>query len=349
VIWRLRRTAAPPVELDGPVVLRGRLWVGDGVEHDDGRVVVGADGVVAACGPSAQVEVPPDAREVMAGWVGPGIADAHVHLAFGEPSQMLAGGVVAVRDLGAPHRDAIRWRRLPAPRVEIAGPLLTAPGGYPSRSWGSNGFAGFVDEPEQAERFVTALVPNVDVVKLALEPRGGPVPTPEVSAAVVTAAHVAGAKVTAHALTVEMVVRALDAGVDELAHTPVEPLPRGVVTRIAAAGVRVVSTMQTLLRDSGSGGVLVNARAFVEAGVELRYGTDLGNAGTRPGADPGELRLLAETGLGADGALRAATMPIAVGSPAGVVALSTDPRVDPRTWRRPVAVVCATALLTAGT
>ena len=349
MIWRRRGTAAPPVQLDRPVVLRGRVWVGDGVEHDDGCVVVGLDGLVAACGPSAQVDVAPDAHEVRAAWVGPGIVDAHVHLAFGEPSQMLAGGVVAVRDLGAPHRDAIRWRRLQAPRVEIAGPILTAPGGYPSRSWGSNGFAGFVDEPEQAERFVTALVPNVDVVKLALEPRGGPVPTPEVSAAVVTAAHAAGAKVTAHALSVEMVERALDAGVDELAHTPVEPLPQELVARMATGGVRVVSTMQTLLRDSGSGGVLVNARAFVEAGVELRYGTDLGNAGTRPGADPGELRLLAETGLGADGALRAATMPISVGSPAGVVALSTDPRVDPRAWRRPVAVVCATALLTAGT
>ena len=106
-----------------------------------------------------------------------------------------------------------------------------------------------------------------------------------------------------------------------------------------------MSTLQTLLRESSSGGVLVNAKALVAAGVDVRYGTDLGNAGTKPGVDAGELRLLADSGLGAEGALRAATRPIKIGAPAAIAALSGDPRSDPRVWRNPVAVVCGPALL----
>jgi len=324
------------------------LWVGDGTAYDDGRLLIGVDGHIAACGPAGDVDVAADADVIDAPWIGPGVRDEHVHLAFGEPLEMLAGGVVAVRDLGAPPPDAVRWRRLVAPRVEVAGPLLTAPGGYPSQGWGRAGFAAFVDDPGQASRLVEGLVGQVDVIKLALEPRGGPVPTPEVAQAVVDTAHAAGTPVTAHALTVAMVERALDAGVDELAHLPVEVLPGELVVSMATAGTRVISTMQTLLRDASAGGVLINAKALIAAGVDVRYGTDLGNAGTKPGVDPGELRLLADAGLGAEGALRAATRPLQVGDLAGVVALSADPLTDPKAWRRPVAVICGETALHAG-
>ena len=328
-------------------MLRGRLWLGPGVEHDDGALVVDRAGTVVAAGPASAVTAPAGARELAAAWIGPGLVDAHVHLAFGDPVHIGAAGVVAVRDLGAPPADAMRWRRLEFPRVQVAGPLLTAPGGYPSRSWGSGGFASFVDDLDQTERLVKRLAPQVDVVKLALEPAAGPVPSVAVSAAVVAAAHDAGREVTAHALTVAMVERALDAQVDELAHTPTEPLPPELVDRIATAGVRVVSTLQAFV-SGGAGRVVVdNAVVLVTAGVAVRYGTDLGNAGTRPGADPRELRLLAvDVGLGADGTLAVATEPVRVGQPAGVVALTGDPRHDPSAWRSPTAVVVgATALL----
>ena len=350
---RLRLPWRRPAELqqralDTPVVLRGRVWVGDGAELTEGVVVVDKDGMVRACGEAGAVDVPPDATTIDAAWVGPGLVDAHVHLAFGDPAEMLAGGVVAVRDLGAPPADAVRWRRLAAPKVEVAGPLLTAPGGYPSRTWGSGGFAAFVDEPDQAERLVTGLAPQVDVVKLALEPAGGRVPSLEVAAGVVAAAHAAGRDVTAHALTVAMVERALDAGVDELAHLPVEPLPDELLQRLVSEHVNVVTTMETLMRDA-SRAVVDNAAAIASAGGTLLYGTDLGNAGTKPGADPAELKLLAdEVGLGADGALRAATEPIVVGEPAALVALADDPRNDWRAYRHPVAVLVGLTLLTDG-
>jgi imidazolonepropionase-like amidohydrolase len=331
------------------VALFGRLWRGDAVDYDEGRVVVGADGLVIASGAAADVPVPFGVLEIDGGWVGPGLTDAHVHLAFGAAADCLAHGVVAVRDLGAPPIDALAWRAGAAPRVEIAGPLVTAPGGYPSRSWGSNGFAAFVDDPDQARRLVAGLAAQVDVVKLALEPRGGPVPDPATCAAVVEAAHAAGRRVTCHALTVAMVERALDAGVDELAHTPTEPLSAELVARVAAAGVRVVSTLHTFAVGGDGAAAVANAAALVAAGVDIRYGTDLGNAGIKPGADLRELALLAiDVGLGAEGTLRSATTPVTDGHPAGLVVLDDDPRDRPSAWRHPRAVVVGTTLLLRG-
>lgn len=340
---RWRRPHAPVEEtLGAGAAFTGRLWCGDGTELDRGRVVVDAAGVVTAVGPVGEVPAPFGVLEVESAWIGPGLVDAHVHLAFGSPADIVRRGVVAVRDLGAPPRDAMAWRELAAPRVHVAGPLITSPGGYPSRSWGSNGFAAFIDDAGQAGRLVQGLATQVDVIKLALEPRGGPVPSPELCQVVVETAHVAGREVTCHALTVAMVERALDAGVDELAHVPLERLPTAVVDRIAAARVRVISTLQT---HRGSGDVLDNARALVAAGVALRYGTDLGNGDTRPGADPRELDLLAASGLGADGALLAAVEPLRVGSPAALVALSDDPRERSQTWLKPRAVMVGSTLL----
>jgi len=320
----------------------GRLWIGDGTEHEHGRVVVDEVGTVVAAGPAAEVTVPFGVVEVDAAWIGPGLVDAHVHLAFGAPEDIVRRGVVAVRDLGAPPRDALRWRALDAPTVQVAGPLLTAPGGYPSRSWGSNGFAAFLDNGGQAERLVQGLAAHVDVIKLALEPRGGSVPDRDICTAVVAAAHEADRRVTCHALSVDMVERALDAGVDELAHMPLETLSTSLVDRIVNAGVAVVSTMQT---HRGSGDVEGNARNLIAAGVPIRYGTDLGNAGIKPGADPRELHLLARFGLGAEATLQAATEPLAVGARAALVALNGDPRELPEAWSEPRAVCVGTTLL----
>jgi imidazolonepropionase-like amidohydrolase len=284
------------------------------------------------------------------------VVDAHVHLAFGDPAEMLAGGVVGMRDLGAPPCGFRAWRTPSGawPAVAVAGPLFTAPGGYPSQSWGAGGFAVGVPSAADAARMVREVLDQgVDLVKIALEPGdGAPVPDPATVRAVVAAAHAGGVPVTAHALTVDMVGRALDAGVDELCHTPVERLGEPLVERIAAAGVPVVSTLQTFFSGGMGADAARNAAALHRAGVPLVYGTDLGNAGTRPGVDPRELDRLADAGLGRLGALRAATEgaaracgvrgptgKIATGEPAALVLLAADPLIEPWVWRAPVAVV----------
>jgi imidazolonepropionase-like amidohydrolase len=352
------------------VALRGTVWPGGAIEPYDGVVLIRPDGIIDRIGPPASVPIPVGVRVIGAAhtWVGPGIIDAHVHLAFGPAEEALRGGVVGVRDLGSPRRDALRrrtgHRRPPpgSPYVGVAGPILTATGGYPSRSWGADGFASFLTTPAQARLAVRGLAGDgVDLVKVAVErgPDGAwPVPSTAVLRAVVDAAHGAGLKVVAHALTAEAVGRVLDAGVDELAHTPVEPLSEALVDRVAAAGIPVVSTLQTFFSGGEGRGAGGNAAALHRAGVRLVYGTDLGNAGTRTGVDPRELDRLADAGLGRLGALRAATEGSAAvagirlrtgrlerGEPAAAVLLHSDPLVEPGVWRRPRTVVCDGRLL----
>jgi imidazolonepropionase-like amidohydrolase len=362
---RTRDARLPEGSLGRGVALRGTVWPGGAAVPYDGVVLIGPDGRVDRIGPPAQVPIPVGVRVIGAAhtWVGPGIVDAHVHLAFGTAEEALRGGVVGVRDLGAPRAAALRartgHRRPPAgsPYVGVAGPILTATGGYPSTSWGAAGFASFLTTPAQARLAVRGLAGDgVDVVKVAVErgpDRAWPVPPTAVLRAVVDAAHGAGLKVVAHALSAEAVARVLDAGVDELAHTPVEPLPEALVDRVAAAGIPVVSTLQTFFSGGEGRAAAANAAALHRAGVPLVYGTDLGNAGTRTGVDPRELDRLADAGLGRLGALRAATEAssrvaglrlrtglLEPGRPAAAVLLNSDPLVEPGVWRRPRAVVC---------
>jgi imidazolonepropionase-like amidohydrolase len=157
--------------------------------------------------------------------------------------------------------------------------------------------------------------------------------------------------VVAHALSVAMVTRALDAGVDELAHTPTERMSEELIQRIVDSGVSVVSTLQTFFSGGVGPAAAANASDLIAAGVVMRYGTDLGNSGTAPGADPRELDRLAAAGLGRLGALRAATLlsarapgirsrtgMIVLGEAAGLVLLPGDPIAEPGVWRTPAAV-----------
>ena len=362
-------TALPRRSADGSlgrgVALRGTVWPGGDADPYDGVVLVSPDGLIDRIGPPAQVPIPVGVRVIGAAhtWVGPGVIDAHVHLAFGGAEEALRGGVVGVRDLGSPRAFGLRQRtghRLPParlPYVGVSGPILTATGGYPSRSWGAGGFASFLTTPAQARLAVRGLAGDgVDVIKVAVDrgPDGAwPVPRTEVLRAVVDAAHGAGLQVVAHALTAEAVVRVLEAGVDELAHIPSQRLPDAVVERVAAAGIPVVSTLQTFFSAGEGRAPAANAAALHRAGVPLVYGTDLGNTGTRTGVDPRELDRLADAGLGRLGALRAATVGAArvagirrrtglleSGRPAAAVLLNGDPLVEPGVWRRPRAVVC---------
>ena len=345
------------------VLLLGTVWTGGAATPFTGAVVVDPKGRVAYVGPSPPEPLASD-LSVLGGsncWIGPGIVDAHVHLAFGSLADCLPAGLVGVRDLGAPSAAAGQWRtgrrspRTGCPFVAAAGPILTAPQGYPSRSWGADGFAAFADSGYRARALVRRLAnEGADVVKIALEPgdAGWPVPSSQIVHAVVDEAHTVGLAVVAHALRVDMVRRAIESGVDELAHTPTELLPADLIEQIAGANIAVVSTLQTFFSDGRGEDAAANAAALHSAGAVLRYGTDFGNAGTRPGVDPRELDRLADAGLGRLGALRAATEASAqapgmrwrtghlrVGEPAALVLLSGDPLAEPEVWLAPLAVL----------
>lgn len=347
----------------------GSLWAGGSAEiYRDSVVLVDPAGRIDRMGPARLVDIP-DGVPIYGGpgyWIGPGIVDAHVHLALTDPPDV-ATGLVAVRDLGAPPAVARAVRtghQRPtgrAPFVAAAGQIVTAPRGYPSQSWGSAGYAAFAGNRAQARTVVQGLAAaGSDVIKLALEPgtAGWPVLNPGTVRTVVDAAHSAGLAVVAHALRADMVRRAVEARVDEFAHTPTERLPQDLIATIADRGIGVVSTLQTFFSSGTGSAAAANAADLVQAGATLRYGTDLGNTGTRPGVDPRELDRLADTGLGRLGALRAATIESAAapgmrtrtgrlspGEPAALVLLPGDPLSEPGLWRTASAVVADARIL----
>lgn len=348
-------------------VLRGTVWPGGAAEPAPGVVVIDGEGKVAriAFGADAAAEPGPPDLPVLGdptSWVGPGVIDSHVHLALSDPAACLAGGVVAVRDLGAPAQLATAWRSGPQGglAVRAAGPMLTAAGGYPTDSWGAGlGLAAYADDPSRARDVVRQLARRgVDAIKVMIDPgdRAAPTLGRRAILEIVRAAHEHGLPVIAHALTVRMVRRAVDSGVDELAHTPTERLPDDLIEQLVAAGIGVASTLQAFFSQGAGADAGANAAAIVRAGGVLRYGTDLGNTGTAPGVDPRELDRLAQAGLGRLGALRCATQDAAaavgmggpasgvtgvlrVGEPARAVVLDGDPLREPAVWRAPLGVV----------
>jgi imidazolonepropionase-like amidohydrolase len=310
-------------------------------------VHVRADRIVSLGGtPPPGAKVIDAAKLVLA----PAVLDAHVHLAFaGEPiavaRQELRCGIAAVLDLGAPE-GLLRQLGMLQLKVVASGPLLTAPRGYPTQSWGAGGYGLELSSGVDARAAVARLAgAGVRFIKLAFDPRFALL-APEVARAAADEAHRRGLLVAAHALDAGSVRRALEAGADVLGHTPIEPLPPELLDR--AARLTVISTLQAF----GAGEpALENLRQLHARGARIVYGTDLGNEGTAPGIDARELALLARAGLSPAEVIRAATESaaallglgqlgrLAPGAAASLLALPEDPLVDPAALARPAWVL----------
>jgi imidazolonepropionase-like amidohydrolase len=317
------------------------------------RDVLVRDGRIERVEPAGAVAPPPGIRRIEGAGrtLLPGFVDAHVHLDFYPPATVLRGGVTTVRDLGWPparlkalRRDAERSPTA-SPRLLAAGPIITSPGGYPSpAAWAPPGTAREVDGTEQAVAAVAELADGgASVIKVALDPtRGAPALPAPTLAAVVGAARERGLGVTAHVNGAAEVLKALDAGVTELAHWPFgEELPGELVRRVAAA-MAVVPTLHIDPSPARRRGI----RRFVAAGGRVLYGTDLGNQGPPPAVDVTELELLVEAGLSPVGAVAAATSlaaehlglrgigKVAPGWVADLLLVDGDPLEDPRALTR---------------
>jgi imidazolonepropionase-like amidohydrolase len=270
VLWISGGKLAGPAPREGALRIEGATIAGIGETPPAGAEIVDARGLTLA----------------------PALLDAHVHLAVaGDPARIsreqLRRGVAAVLDLGAPER-LLPLDHSPL-RIRFAGPMLTAPGGYPTRSWGRNGEGLEVATAAEARAAVRRLAgKGARFAKLAVDPRF-PVLAPEVAQAAVAEAHGLGMLVAAHALEADSVRRALDAGADVLAHTPRDLLPPDLLARMK--GKWVISTLRAFGVDPA------RLRALREAGARVAYGTDLGNEGTAPGIDAAELALIGSAGV----------------------------------------------------
>lgn len=228
--------------------------------------------------------------------------DHHVHLDLVDPATVAAGGLARVLDLGSAGPVA-------AGDVEVvrAGRILTAVGGYPStRPWAVGGVAREVRDDDVDAAVAEQVASGAAVIKIALNLDAGPVWPDDVLAAVVGSAHAAGRRVIAHVEGAGQSSRALDAGVDALAHAPfTERLDDAEIADHAAA-VTWISTLR-IHEGPDRDRAVDNVRRFHAAGGRILYGTDMGNGPASGGVERDELQLLLEAGLTRDDLVTALT------------------------------------------
>lgn len=206
-------------------------------------------------------EIPEKANRINLknGYAIPGLFDMHVHLIgtpgaegyrfpFGQLEVMrnypnirekfLKYGITTVTSLGDPHpeginlRDKIALGTLSGPRLRIAGPELTAPGGHPVSTLLKGDtqliktMTRELDSPDHARTVVNRLVDDdVDLIKV-INSAGTPVIRGlsypkmkyEVLEAIVNQAHQRGKKVVVHTETESDVEDVLRAGADGIEH-----------------------------------------------------------------------------------------------------------------------------------
>jgi len=318
-----------------------RGWLGPGPVVED--VLVVARGVrVEYAGPRNEFtgEYEPEDVVRVEGFLMPGVVDRHVHIGLVDAGAVVRGGVTAVRDLGwNPERIWALAEEsegpFDGPLIRGVGPIITCPGGYPSRAaWAPPGTAMEVRGADEAAAACRSVLgrSGVGAVKIALNTDAGPTLTDDELVAICDAAAEAGAQVTAHVQGAEQTARAVGAGVGELAHTPwTERLPDDLLAAMAGR-VRIVSTL-----DIHGGGketselhtALDNLSRFLAAGGAVAYGTDLGNGSIPPGIDVGEIWHLRRAGMTPEQLLETVTFrPLAKGELADVVVLSGNPLED---------------------
>jgi imidazolonepropionase-like amidohydrolase len=310
-----RPTAVFEVKSDEVLALvNGTLIDGTGADPLFDAALVIQEGRIIAVGPRGEINLPDDTRiiDVQGATILPGFINAHVHLGFDEEKleAWAQGGVTTVRDLGAfgstdlfSRRDVLLMDNRHA-RLVAAGPIVTVPEGYPMVPWGVKGLP--VTSPEDAASKIHGLLDDgADVIKIAVE--GGyifrakiPVLSAEEAAAIVSVAHERGTTVSAHVTASQDLWRALDAGVDDIAHMITNPLYDGLIEQMLENDVYWVPTLE-LWKNVGYGDrrAIANLAKFVEAGGKVALGTDYAgyNAEFDLGMPITEMELMQKAGM----------------------------------------------------
>src|SRR5207253_4201168 len=165
---------SPTISIRAPVA-----WLGPGRLVREAAVVAsGAEVVYAGSVWGAR---PADEELQLDGFLLPGYADRHVHIGLSDPVQVVHGGVTAARDLAWPAEDIFplaEASELPSfrgPLIRAAGPMLTAPGGYPQgQSWAPTGTALVVRGADDATKAVGQLADRgATAIKVSLNEDAG--------------------------------------------------------------------------------------------------------------------------------------------------------------------------------
>lgn len=277
--------SAPPA--DTLVLVNGTLIDGTGAEPIPDAVLIIQGERIVAVGSREDIKIPAGARviDVTGATILPGFINAHVHFAFREENlQAWAyGGVTTVRDEGIlssePLEELMAFRDSAAQdpmnaRLVSSGYMITVPNGYGDL---------FVSSPEDARRKVLEeLDAGVDMIKISMEDgyagtSGLPKLTGDEIAAILSAAHERGTKVSGHITQAEYLEILVDAGVDDIAHIPYDVVPDEVWQEMVAKGISTTPTF-TVFRNYGApvGTCVLNLRNFIEHGGNVALGNDYG-------------------------------------------------------------------------
>lgn len=310
------------------------------------------------------------------GWIVPGLVDAHCHVGLGSAGPVdldeadaqartdRDAGALLIRDCGSPVDTSPLQAREDLPEIIRAGRHVARPKRY------IPGLAAELDDP--------ALLPDVVAeqaaagdgwVKLVgdwIERSVGdlaPLWPDDVLVDAISAAHAAGARVTAHVFGTDALPGLIRAGIDCIEHGT--GLTDDLIAEMAARGTALVPTLINVdtfpgiadsaarypayaahMRSLHATARSVVARAY-EAGVPVYAGTDAGG-GITHGRIADEVVALHAAGIPAADALGAASWRsrewlrrpgLHVGAPADLVVYRSDPRADPATLREPALVM----------
>lgn len=359
-----------PLRLTGPILV-GPQEVRDEIWVIDGRISFTAPHRGAA--------------DRLAGWVLPGLVDAHCHIgldahgavdratALAQATQDRDNGTLLIRDAGSP--SDTRWidERDDLPVVIRAGRHIARTRRY------IRNYANEV-EPEQLVEAVREQARRGDgwvkIVGDWIDRDSGalaPCWPAETVAEALAAAHALGARMTAHCFGEEVLHDLAAVGIDCVEHA--SGLLPETIESFAAQGIAIVPTMinidnfpaiaaparekfPTYFRQLMD----IHARrdatitAAYDAGVPIYLGTDAGGSLSH-GLAPREALRLAEAGLPPGAVLQAATWGarawlgrpgIEEGAPADLLVLPGDPRVDLAVLAAPTAVILRGAVIARG-
>lgn len=227
--------------------------------------------------------------------------DAHVHLGLVDRDAVATSVLGRVVDLGGPLTAGLTLGSSGTPlRVEIAGPFLTAAGGYPSdRAWADPAWVREISDAATAGRTIDEIADaGATWAKIASNSTAGPMFSDEMLGLLVDLAARRGLGVVIHAEGSGEAARALRSGATHLAHAPfTEPLSSAEISAHAER-MTWISTLAIHPAGSAERAIAVeNVAAFHAAGGRVLYGTDMGNGPTPAGLNLAELDALRDAGL----------------------------------------------------
>ena len=227
----LQLRSIAPVTGRAFAMINARVIDGTGKPPIENAVVIVRDGRITAVGARASIPIPTGTPtlDLSGATIAPGLWDMHAHAAQIEwlPAY-LAAGVTTFRDMGGEQpfltamRDTVASGKGLGPRVLLAGLVDgDAPGAFG---------AVVASTPEQGravvDRYKAAGFNQMKLYTLL---------QPDVVAAINRRAHELGMSVTGHVPTALGLIRAVEAGMDHVAHLPISGDPQSPQTRATIA------------------------------------------------------------------------------------------------------------------